>query len=63
MRREFEVFGDARFERLAHISNGHLYNLRKSQAYRRQRTVWTRTRPSAVAIGERRKPRPEGRGS
>ena len=60
MRREFEVFGDARFERLAYISNGHLYNLRKSKTYRRQRTVRTRTRPSAVAIGERRKPRPDG---
>ena len=61
MRREFEVFGDARFERLARISNGHLYNLRKSRTYQRQRTAWTRTKPSAVAIGERRKPRPEGR--
>ena len=60
MRREFEVFGDARFERLAYISNGHLYNLRKSQSYQRQRTARTRTRPSAVAIGERRKPRPDG---
>ena len=60
MRREFEVFGDARFERLAYISNGHLYNLRKSQSYQRQRTARTRTRPSAVAIGERRKPQPDG---
>ena len=60
MRREFEVFGDARFERLAHISNGHLYNLRKSRTYQRRRTVWTRTKPSAVAIGERRKPQPDG---
>ena len=31
MRREFEVFGDPRFERLARLSNGHLYNLRKSR--------------------------------
>ena len=60
MRREHEVFGDVRYERLAYISNGHLYNLRKSQAYRRQRTAWTRTRPSAVATGERRKPQPDG---
>ena len=60
MRREFEVFGDARYERLARISNGHLYNLRKSRTYLSRRTVWTRTKPSAVAIGERRKPRPDG---
>ena len=61
MRREFELFGDARFERLACISTSHFYNLRKSRAYQRQRVVRTRTRPSASAIGERRKPRPEGR--
>ena len=61
MRREHEVFGDARFERLARLSNGHLYNLRKSRTYRRKRTAWTRTKPSAVAIGERRKPQPDGR--
>ena len=61
MRREHDLFGDARFERLARLSNGHLYNLRKSRTYRRKRTAWTRTKPSAVAIGERRKPQPDGR--
>ena len=61
MRREFEVFGDARFARLAGISTSHLYNLRKSRTYERQRVVRTATRPTAAAIGERRKPRPEGR--
>ena len=61
MRREFEVFGDARFERLAGISTSHLYNLRKSRTYVRQRVSRTRTKPTAAAIGERRKPRPEGR--
>ena len=38
MRREFEVFGDARFERLSRLSNGHLYNLRKGMTCRRKRT-------------------------
>ena len=61
MRREYEVFGDARFERLAGISTSHLYNLRKSRTYERQRVSRTRTKPTAAAIGERRKPRPEGR--
>ena len=61
MRREFELFGDARFERLAGISTSHLYNLRKSRTYERQRVVRKPTRPTAAAIGERRKPRPEGR--
>jgi len=58
--RAFLVFGDARYERLATISNGHLYNLRKSATYRRQRVSLDKTRPTKVAIGERRKPRPQG---
>ena len=60
MRREFEVFGDPRFERLARLSNGHLYNLRKSRTYRLKHTTFTRTRPVPIAIGERRKPKPNG---
>ena len=60
MRREFEVFGDPRFERLARLSNGHLYNLRKSNTYRLKHTTFTRTRPVPIAIGERRKPEPQG---
>lgn len=59
--REYEVFGDAGFERLARISNGHVYNLRRSAGYRRQRQVVEKTRPTNVRIGERRKPRPDGR--
>ena len=61
LRRQWEVFGDARFERLAGLSNGHLYNLRKSRTYRNRRRVWRRTRPSAVRIGARRRPAPRGR--
>jgi len=59
--REFEVFGDARYARLARISNGHLYNLRHSKGYQRRRQTFTKTRPTTVRIGERRKPRPEGK--
>ena len=61
MRRQLEVFGDARFARLAHISNGHLYNLRRSTTYRRRRTVLEKTRPTRTAIGERRPPHADGR--
>ena len=43
MRREFEVFGQRRFERLARLSNGHLYNLRRSCQGRRE------TRPKGGA--------------
>ena len=61
LRRQFEVFGDARFARLAAISNGHVYNLRNSATYRAKRTLWTRTRPATVNIGLRQAPEPEGR--
>ena len=40
--------------------NGHLYTLRKSRTYRCRRTVFTKTRARPVAIGERRKPCPDG---
>ena len=61
MQRQYEVFGDARFERLAGLSNSHLYRLRQSVTYRRRRLTMTKTRPAQVSIGERRKPRPDGR--
>ena len=60
LKREFEVYGKAEFERLAAISNGHLYNLRRSQRYRERRLNYTKTRPTTVSIGERRKPDPRG---
>ena len=60
LRREFAVYGNARFERLAGLSNGHLYNLRKSRTYRTVRRAWDHTRPSRVMIGERRRPNPRG---
>ncbi|QJD28946.1 DDE-type integrase/transposase/recombinase [Methylococcus geothermalis] len=59
--RMHQVFGDARFERLARISNGHLYNLRQHKTYRTQRGSFDKTRPVHVQIGERRKPTPQGK--
>lgn len=59
--RMFQVFGDARFERLAGISNGHLYNLRQHKRYRAQRGTFDKTRPVRIQIGERRKPAPDGK--
>ena len=42
-------------------SNGHLYNLGRSAAYRRRRgALPAQTRPAPAAIGERRRPRPFG---
>jgi len=62
LRRQRDVFGDARFERLGSISVAHLYNLRNSSGYRQQRVVLTKTRgDKAAAIGVRKAPAPEGR--
>lgn len=58
MERAYLVFDDARYQRLAAISVGHLYNLRQGPAYQRLRQVWTKTRPVTIAIGERRAPAP-----
>jgi hypothetical protein len=59
--REFHEFGQSEYERLAHLSVAHLYNLRKTGTYRKRRVVYQGTRPTAVSIGERRKPDPQGR--
>ena len=58
MERAWAVFHDPGYERLARISVAHLYNLRQRPVYRRQRQVWTKTRPVPSPIGERRAPSP-----
>src|SRR5260370_27989301 len=59
--REFYEFGNRDYQRLAQISMAHIYNLRKSGTYRKRRIAYQATRPTAVNIGERRKPDPHGR--
>lgn len=54
-------FHDARYTRLAELSVAQLYRLRKSRAYRQRLTSYQPTRPTQVAIGERRQPKPNGR--
>jgi len=61
MCRALETYGDARYVRLATISVGHLYNLRKRSGYIERRRVFTKTRPTGLPIGERRAPAPDGR--
>jgi len=61
LQREFHEFGDARYQRLACLSVAQLYRLRHSRSYRQRRIAYQPTRPTQVAIGERRAPRPEGR--
>ena len=60
LEREVQLYGKQEYVRLAAISVAHLYNLRKSQRYRERRLNYVKTRPTAVSIGERRKPQPQG---
>ena len=61
LQREYEQFGNKKYERLAKISVAHLYNLRASAHYRNQAAVFEPTRATASVIGERRRPDPHGR--
>ena len=56
--RAYKRFGQQEYQRLALISVSHLYNLRRSKTYQRQRCVLTKTNPKKAPIGLRRKPRP-----
>jgi transposase InsO family protein len=54
-------FGELKYSRLADISVAQLYRLRHSAQYRQRRIAYQPTRPTAVSIGERRRPEPNGR--
>ena len=61
LEREHSEYGQAVFERLSGISVAQIYRFRNSEAYRKCNTSYQPTRPTVIAIGERRKPRPQGR--
>jgi len=61
LERELLLYKRPEYERLAGISVAHLYNLRHHQRYRERLLTYTRTRPTVVPIGERRRPQPQGR--
>jgi transposase len=60
LQREYRRYGKREFERLATLSVSHLYNLRQQPRYRERRLHYVKTRPTAIAIGERRRPDPQG---
>lgn len=60
MQREWHVFSNREYANLAEISVSHLYNLRHSVGYRQRAAEFTQTKPSGIAIGERRRPNPQG---
>ena len=61
LQRAWHEYHEAPYERLARLSVAQLYRLRKSGTYRHRRAAYQPTRPTQVAIGERRKPDPQGR--
>ena len=61
LERAFHEFHDARYQRLAGLSVAQLYRLRTSRVYRQKHLTYQPTRPTQIAIGERRKPDPQGR--
>jgi transposase InsO family protein len=60
LEREWGIYKHAAYERLATVSVAHIYNLRNRRRYRECRMNYTKTRAVQVAIGERRKPEPDG---
>ena len=60
LQREWQVFGRREYARLAEISSAHIYNLRHSVGYRQRAAEFTQTTPAGIAIGERRRPDPQG---
>ena len=61
LEREYSEYGQGAYERLAGISVAQLYRFRNSEAYRKKNTSYQPTHPTVIPIGERRKPRPQGR--
>jgi transposase InsO family protein len=60
LEREYSVYDQAAYQRLAGISVAQLYRLRNTEAYRKCNTTYQPTRPTLIPIGERRKPQPQG---
>jgi len=59
--REYGQFGKKEYERLSGISIAHIYNLRGKRQYVSGSLTYTKTQTTQAAIGERRKPKPEGK--
>jgi hypothetical protein len=58
--RAYHIYEQKEYHTLANISVSHLYNLRSSQDYQKQRKQLTKTQPRQIAIGKRRKPQSNG---
>jgi transposase InsO family protein len=61
LERQYALYGDRSFLRLKDISAAHIYRLRASRVYRENAQTLAKTRSVNRAIGQRRKPNPQGR--
>ena len=59
--RAYHIYDQEEYQNLSEISVSHLYNLRHSAGYLRDRRKFTKTRATNVKIGDRRKPDPKGK--
>jgi len=57
----YHIYHDMRFERLAHISSSHIYNLREKEVYKTTSLTYTSTQATSRDIGVRTKPLPCGK--
>lgn len=57
----YHIYEDMRFERLAHISSSHVYNLREKEVYKTNTLTYTSTQSIGRDIGIRAKPLPYGK--
>ena len=57
----YHLYGDNRYERLKQISVSHFYNLRETNIFQSRILNYTKTRPTKVNIGIRKKPTPFGK--
>jgi transposase InsO family protein len=60
LQRAYQHYDQPEYQRLASISVSPLYKLRQQPRYRERRLNYLKTRPTAVTIGERRRPDPQG---
>lgn len=60
MERAYQIYDETKYQNLSNISVSHLYNLRGSNGYKKQRRTFEKTKSKKCDIGVRKKPRPNG---
>ncbi len=59
--RQWEVYGEEKYQNVSGISVSHLYNVRETRQYRSNTLFFTKTKPTANSLGIRKRPEPDGR--